>query len=70
VASSFGDTFLNAAPFGLTSAQQLLQKPKQLTEAGVKTAVLGPKGFAMSKMKEKSQSANKAGSKAHAKQDS
>ncbi len=70
VASSFGDTFFNSAPFGLTSPQQLLQKPKQLTEAGLKTAVLGPKGFVMSKMKEKSQSANKAGSKAHAKQNS
>lgn len=70
VASSFGDTFFNAAPFGLASAQQILQKPKQMTEAGVKTAVMGVKGYAMSKMasKAKSGEANKTGSKAHAKQ--
>lgn len=68
VASSFGDAFFNATPGGLTSAQQLLQKPRQMIETGTKAAVGGAKGLIASKMKERSSAANKAGSKAHAKQ--
>lgn len=67
IASSFGDTFFNSVPFGLTSTQ-LLQKPREITEKVTKSAVLGPTKRLASKVFGRSKKANKEGSKAHAKQ--